>query len=215
MSAVWVVSGAFRRTAVAGSSRCCRSRHRRWRRASLGARIVRTPRSPSEAGRSGLAWSCCCRRASRDAAALAPAAVDRRHTVADADRVPWRDVPERYGSWGRVYDLFRRWQRDGTWKRLFAELQAQADAKQLPASAWNGWVTVTEPKAFLDDAALCRDRWQATRSFPRLRCPSASSRGRTTRRPNRSARGRTTPSAIRGPSPAQGPRSCEELDGSG
>ncbi|WP_405959028.1 transposase [Streptomyces sp. NBC_00868] len=23
---------------------------------------------------------------------------------------PWRDVPERYGPWGRVYDLFRRWQ---------------------------------------------------------------------------------------------------------
>ncbi|WP_368857613.1 transposase [Streptomyces sp. GbtcB7] len=32
-----------------------------------------------------------------------------------------------------------------------------------------------------------------------LRCPSASSRGRTTRRPNRSARWRTTPSAVRGP----------------
>ncbi|WP_425571001.1 IS5 family transposase [Planotetraspora kaengkrachanensis] len=46
---------------------------------------------------------------------------------------PWRDVPERYGPWGRVYDLFRRWQRDGTWQRIFAELQAQADAKQLIA----------------------------------------------------------------------------------
>ncbi|WP_430727289.1 transposase [Streptomyces beigongshangae] len=21
---------------------------------------------------------------------------------------PWRDMPERYGPWGRVYDLFRR-----------------------------------------------------------------------------------------------------------
>ncbi|MEN8651665.1 IS5 family transposase [Streptomyces sp. 21So2-11] len=44
---------------------------------------------------------------------------------------PWRDVPERYGPWDRVYDLFRRWQRDGTWKRIFTELQAQADAKDL------------------------------------------------------------------------------------
>ncbi|MFE2750077.1 IS5 family transposase [Streptomyces scopuliridis] len=44
---------------------------------------------------------------------------------------PWRDVPERYVPWDRVYDLFRRWQRDGTWKRLFAQLQAQADAKDL------------------------------------------------------------------------------------
>ncbi|WP_435860568.1 IS5 family transposase [Streptomyces prasinus] len=44
---------------------------------------------------------------------------------------PWRDIPERYGPWGRVYDLFRRWQRDGTWQRIFTELQARADAKGL------------------------------------------------------------------------------------
>ncbi|MEE1809056.1 IS5 family transposase [Streptomyces sp. BE133] len=44
---------------------------------------------------------------------------------------PWRDVPERYGPWGRVYDLFRRWQRDGTWKQIFTDLQVQADAKHL------------------------------------------------------------------------------------
>ncbi|MEU9874072.1 transposase [Actinomadura sp. NPDC048021] len=28
---------------------------------------------------------------------------------------PWRDLPERYGPWDRAYDLFWRWQRDGTW----------------------------------------------------------------------------------------------------
>ncbi|MEU9331454.1 transposase [Streptomyces canus] len=28
--------------------------------------------------------------------------------------IPWRDVPEKYGPWGRAYDLFRRWQRNGT-----------------------------------------------------------------------------------------------------
>ncbi|MFD4977179.1 IS5 family transposase [Streptomyces sp. NPDC058424] len=42
---------------------------------------------------------------------------------------PWRDVPERYGP--RVYDLFRRWQRNGTWARIVTRLQAQADAKGL------------------------------------------------------------------------------------
>ncbi|MFD9504443.1 transposase [Streptomyces sp. NPDC060035] len=41
---------------------------------------------------------------------------------------PWRDVPERYGPWDRVHDLFRRWQRDGTWKRILEELQAQDEA---------------------------------------------------------------------------------------
>ncbi|MEU3497614.1 IS5 family transposase [Kitasatospora cineracea] len=44
---------------------------------------------------------------------------------------PWRDIPERYGPWDRAYDLFRRWQRDGTWKRIFEQLQAEADAKGL------------------------------------------------------------------------------------
>ncbi|WP_200842403.1 transposase [Actinomadura sp. K4S16] len=50
----------------------------------------------------------------------------RRRTRTGA---PWRDLPERYGPWNRAYDRFRRWQRDGTWKRLFEQLQAEADAK--------------------------------------------------------------------------------------
>ncbi|WP_404962655.1 transposase [Streptomyces sp. 147326] len=33
---------------------------------------------------------------------------------------PWRDVPKRYGPWDRIYDLFRRWQREehgsGSWR---------------------------------------------------------------------------------------------------
>ncbi|WP_240805123.1 transposase [Streptomyces sp. A1547] len=29
--------------------------------------------------------------------------------------VPWRDVPVEYGPWVRGCDLFRRWQRNGTW----------------------------------------------------------------------------------------------------
>jgi transposase len=41
---------------------------------------------------------------------------------------PWRDVPERYGSWPAVYALFRRWQRDGTWIQILTALQAIADA---------------------------------------------------------------------------------------
>ncbi|MFF5485777.1 IS5 family transposase [Streptomyces virginiae] len=45
--------------------------------------------------------------------------------------IPWRDLPERYGPWETVYGLFRRWQRDGTWHRIFEQLQAKADAKGL------------------------------------------------------------------------------------
>jgi transposase len=42
--------------------------------------------------------------------------------------VPWRDVPECYGSWAAAYAVFRRWQRDGTWARMLTALQAVADA---------------------------------------------------------------------------------------
>ncbi|GGP33790.1 transposase [Streptomyces abikoensis] len=51
--------------------------------------------------------------------------------MADSHRPPWRDVPERYGPWDRVYGLFRRRQRDGTWDRILARLQTEADAKGL------------------------------------------------------------------------------------
>ena len=44
---------------------------------------------------------------------------------------PWRDVPATYGPWQTVYGLFRRWQRDGTWKQMLAALQALADAAGL------------------------------------------------------------------------------------
>ncbi|MFD6660542.1 IS5 family transposase [Streptomyces parvus] len=43
--------------------------------------------------------------------------------------VPLRDVPVGYGPWSRVYDLFRRWQRNGTWHRTLTRLQSLADAK--------------------------------------------------------------------------------------
>ncbi|WP_435859323.1 IS5 family transposase [Streptomyces tanashiensis] len=43
--------------------------------------------------------------------------------------VPWRHVPVEYGPWGRVYDLFRRWQRNSTGRRILIRLQSLADTK--------------------------------------------------------------------------------------
>ncbi|MFF4154443.1 IS5 family transposase [Streptomyces sp. NPDC001651] len=43
--------------------------------------------------------------------------------------VSWRDVPVDHGPWGRIYDLFRRWQRNGTWHRILTRLQTRADVK--------------------------------------------------------------------------------------
>jgi len=42
---------------------------------------------------------------------------------------PWRDLPERYGSWQTVVSRFYRWRQAGVWDRLFAAVQQQADAQ--------------------------------------------------------------------------------------
>ncbi len=41
--------------------------------------------------------------------------------------VPWRDLPERYGSWKTVYERHRRWSADGTWDRILQAVLADAD----------------------------------------------------------------------------------------
>ncbi|MER6104369.1 IS5 family transposase [Streptomyces sp. NPDC001832] len=77
--------------------------------------------------------------------------------------VPWRDVPDRYGPWARSYDLFRRWQRDGTWQRIFAELQAQADARDL--ITWDLNIDSTVCRAH-QHAAGARKRGTCRKSRP-------------------------------------------------
>ncbi|WP_374214029.1 IS5 family transposase [Streptomyces sp. A3M-1-3] len=97
---------------------------------------------------------------------------------------PWRDVPERYGPWDRVYDLFRRWQRNGTWKRIFTELQAQADAKSL--ITWD--VSV--------DSTVCRAHQHAAgaakKGISRRNRPAASTPSRPNHGLGRSRGGLTT-----------------------
>jgi len=39
---------------------------------------------------------------------------------------PWRDLPERYGSWQTVYSRFRRWQQSGLSDTVLQGLQADA-----------------------------------------------------------------------------------------
>jgi transposase len=36
--------------------------------------------------------------------------------------IPWRDLPERFGHWHRVYVRFHRWSKHGVWQRIFEEL---------------------------------------------------------------------------------------------
>jgi transposase len=82
---------------------------------------------------------------------------------------PWRDVPSRYGPWDRSYDLFRRWQRDGTWQRIFVQLQAEADAKGL--ITWDVSVDSTVARAH-QHAAGARKKGLCRRSPPVASPPS-------------------------------------------
>lgn len=63
-------------------------------------------------------------------AALEP--VDNRFAVEGMTRnyrtgAPWRDVPARFGKWNTIYKRFTRLAEDGTWERMLAEVQKQAD----------------------------------------------------------------------------------------
>ncbi|MFE6886763.1 IS5 family transposase [Streptomyces sp. NPDC057694] len=42
--------------------------------------------------------------------------------------VPWRDLPERFGPWKTAYERHRLWSADGTWERVFQQVQTAADA---------------------------------------------------------------------------------------
>jgi transposase len=32
---------------------------------------------------------------------------------------PWRDLPERYGKWGTVFQRYNRWSKAGRWEAIF------------------------------------------------------------------------------------------------
>jgi transposase len=79
---------------------------------------------------------------------------------------PWRDVPGRYGPWQWVSGLFRRWQRDGTWRRIVTALQGRADAAGL--ITWDVSVDSAMARAH-QRAAGARKRGSAGRAARRRR----------------------------------------------
>ena len=68
---------------------------------------------------------------------------------------PWRDVPARYGTWQRVYGLFRTWQWAGIWAQILSDLQGQAEAACL--ITWDVSVDSTIARAHQRAAGARRD----------------------------------------------------------
>lgn len=37
--------------------------------------------------------------------------------------IPWRDLPPEFGNWSAIYNRLRRWKNNGTWKKLWQQLE--------------------------------------------------------------------------------------------
>lgn len=50
---------------------------------------------------------------------------------------PWRDLPEEFGPWGTVWDLFDKWNADGTLDTILSRLRsARIDAGEVDDALW-------------------------------------------------------------------------------
>ena len=50
---------------------------------------------------------------------------------------PWRDLPEEYGPWGTVWDLFDMWNDDGTLDEILHRLRAaKVDLGEIDQNLW-------------------------------------------------------------------------------
>jgi len=85
---------------------------------------------------------------------------------------PWRDLPERYGTWQTVYARSVRWRRDGTWDRLLAHAQTKSDA--VGEVAWEVSVDSTTIRAHQHSAGARKKG--AVRARPTARSPRRPTR---------------------------------------
>ena len=50
---------------------------------------------------------------------------------------PWRDLPEEFGKWGTVWDLFDKWDDDGTFDEVLHQLcAASVDLGDIDEELW-------------------------------------------------------------------------------
>lgn len=54
-----------------------------------------------------------------------------------ATGAPWRDLPEEFGPWATAWDLFDKWNSDGTLDRILSRLRsARVDAGVIDDELW-------------------------------------------------------------------------------
>jgi len=50
---------------------------------------------------------------------------------------PWRDIPDEFGPWGTVWDLFDTWNNDGTLDEILRRLKvANVDVGEIDDELW-------------------------------------------------------------------------------
>ncbi len=50
---------------------------------------------------------------------------------------PWRDLPEEFGPWATVWDLFDKWNGDGTLNEILCRLRAvRVDCEDIDEELW-------------------------------------------------------------------------------
>ncbi|GAA4370618.1 hypothetical protein GCM10023166_19180 [Paeniglutamicibacter cryotolerans] len=69
--------------------------------------------------------------------------------------IPWRDLPEHFGSWKTVWKRHRRYSNDGTWDTVLGALLSRADTQGL--INWEVSVDSTVNRAHQHGTNLTRD----------------------------------------------------------
>ncbi|RNI19621.1 IS5 family transposase [Flexivirga caeni] len=92
---------------------------------------------------------------------------------------PWRDVPDSYGPWWRVYALFACWQLLGVWERIETALLQQAE--QANKLSWQVSVDSTTARAHVHAAGARRDSPKRVAGEPDHHCLGTSRGGWSTK----------------------------------
>jgi transposase len=95
---------------------------------------------------------------------------------------PWRDLPERYGSWETVFYRFNRWRGDGTWNRIATSLLDELDDKgQIDHDLWciDGSVIRASRAAAGARKTASRSRWLGGRKQTQMLEPVDHALGRS------------------------------------